>query len=730
MALSDGIATHEQLVAAETRARALRERLIRAEALEAARASEERTWTDAQGTIWRYVVLDGSEVRIERCETNCTHLDIPSVVEGKPVVALAADSCSYLTSVEEVVCPESLLSVGYSAFRFSKNMKRALLPASLSSFDSNWFYGCTRLEHLRLPGALAKVDSSVFDLPNLRVLQIGSGLGEIAPGSFAKSKLERVEVDPDNPFIMTDGRALYTKDGSIMMALAVPGESYRIIEGCRAVAKKSMSTFECLRDVVLPESLEVVGEFAFSRTSIASFEAPKNLKHILEKAFFNCGKLADVRLNEGLLTVACHAFTATGIGELRLPASVCELGHPLADRTALTYAGSDATFSIADGCKSFELDEAGVLYRKADEGWHLLRVIDPELTTYAVRSETRFIDPSACADHANLTEVFLPQGLREIGRAAFGGCHSLRRADIPEGVQRIDDDAFLDTALESVRIPASLEHLGARALVTQGAHHGNMAPSLHEVVVCEGNERFFTTSGLLIERKADGGARVVLCTGEEEVVHIPEEVNEVAPYAFNGVQGVRELYLSDRISNVGIRGLAVDGLIDRIYVDLLEPIEGHTFFDVRFPHTDRGAQQQMLALSMPNYVDVELLIEHYDNAIVNASSFDAKSRAGLSLYDQVTRIVERLKDPIFMTTVNRSLCDRVLSSGIEKICVSVAKRDDRKTIDALLDLGYLNSDNLLSVIDRVSEVKDASVTGYLLEMKRMRFGQSYTDFDL
>lgn len=730
MALSDGNATQEQVAEAEARASARRAQLERAAAIEAARASDPLEWTDAQGSTWRYVVLDGRDVRIEGCASHAAQLVVPSVIGGRPVVALAADACSHLADVTEIICSDSILSIGYSAFRFNKGLRRIQLPALLSQFDSNWLYGCVNLEHLVLPGELPKIDASLFDLPKLRTLVAGAGLGEIAPGTFAKSKLERIEVSAANPFLKTDGRAFYTKDGGILVALAVPCESYQVLDGCGALAKKALSNFSCVRQVELPESIEVIGEFAFSRTSVTSFDAPRKLRHLMEKAFFNCAQLERVSLREGLLSVGSNAFTGTGIRELRLPASVCELGHPLADRTNVTYAGAHATFSIAEGCKRFELDEAGVLYAFDERGRHLLRMIDPRVETYAVREGTRFIDDGACADHARLSEVYLPEGVCEIGHAAFRGCRSLRRVDIPASVRRVEEDAFLDTALESVRLPASLDYVGRRALVTYGAHHGDEAPSLRKVMVEEGNERFFTTPGLLLERKEGGRARVLLCTGDVEVVRIPEEVDEIAPYAFNGVRNLKELYLSDRIGSVGIRGLAVDGLLDRITISLEQPIEGHESFDLFFPHTDRGAQQQMLALSVSNRVNVEMLFEHYDNAIVNASSFDMKSRAGLSLYDQVVRIVERLRDPVFMSPVNRSMSDRVLSSNIEKICVSVAKRDDRKTIEALVDFGYINDGNLLSIIDQVGELKDAGVTGYLLEMKRLRFGRSHTDFDL
>ena len=70
-------------------------------------------------------------------------------------------------------------------------------------------------------------------------------------------------------------------------------------------------------------------------------------------------------------------------------------------------------------------------------------------------------------------------------------------------------------------------------------------------------------------------------------------------------------------------------------------------------------------------------------------------------------------------------CDRMLRDEIEDVCVALAKHDDRRTVDALVELGYLNADNLYCVIDRVGAVQDAAMTNYLLEIKRERFGQTF-----
>lgn len=729
MALSDKAATREQMLEAQRRSKERRESLARAAEIEAARASDVREWIDAEGNRWRYVLLDGREARIERCEAHVARVSVPDRIEDRPVVALAADALARLPGIEEVRCPDTVLSIGFCAFRENARLRKAVLPPYLAVFDPDWFRRCSALEHLVLPGRLPEVDARVLDLSGLRTLVIGAGTAGVAPGAFAKSSLHSVQIDAANPFLATDGRAVYRRDGAVLVALAVPVEAYAVRPGCRAVAKKGFSTFSCVERVEMPEGLEELGPFALSGTGIASFDAPATLRRIGEKAFFNCAALAEAHLNEGLESIADNAFSGTVLRELRVPASTKELGNPLAAHTSLTYSGDRATFSIAEGSANLVLEADGALYREAGQGRCLVRMMDPDARRCVVRAGTVAIDEEAFAHCAHLAEAVLPEGLVDIGRAAFKGCRRLVRANIPDSVHSIGDEAFLDTSLEILHLPGALEWVGENALVTFGAHHGE-APSLRTVTVGEGDGRFYTAPGLLLERTGAKCSRVVLCTGEAKAVCVPPEVDEIAPYAFNGVRGLSELRLSDRIASVGIRGLGVDGLVGLIHLDLAEPVSGHESFELRFPDTDRGTQQMMLALGVPDHVDVSALFEHYDHAVANGSGFDAQDGCGLDVYEQAVRMVGRLMDPVFLTPVNRSIFERALRGAVEDVCAAASRHDDRKLVDALLDLGFLDAGNIYAAIDRVSALQDAAMTAHLLEARRLRFKQDSPDFDL
>ncbi len=695
----------------------------RAQSFDATRESEEQTWADEAGSVWRYTVLDDSAVRLLKCDSAAADLFVPAAIEGKPVVAVANRACSELRETRTAVLPDSVLSLGSGVFFNCSNLRRIVLPSRMASFDPGWFRGCSNLEELVLPGLLEEITPSVFEAPSLKALVVGSGTTCATPGAFGKSRLEALSVDPENAFLETDGLALYTKGRKALVGLAVPRDEYRIAPGCRVICSKAFNRRDTLAHVDLPDSTASIGSYAFAHTAIREFVAPAQLRDVRERAFFNCRKLERVALNDGLAYVGANAFSNTALTSLRFPASLKALNHPVAEGTNIRFTASDQPVSIEAG-GVLSLDEHGGLYRRCTDGLHLERVMDPDVTKLVVADGTVAIEPQAAFNHRSLETVVLPAGLAAIGEAAFKGCKSLKSVNLPEGLVSIGEEAFLDSNIKALHLPASLVHIGAMALVTQGVHSGRAAQSLRDVTVSPNNRRFSVESGMLLEHRDDGSLAVIAFTDTEEDVYIPDAVKSIAPYAFGSSRAIRRLRVLNGISDVGIRAFSVEGLIETIRIDLVEPIGGHDHFTIRFPDTDRGRHQQYVAFTSAAGLELPNLFENYDAAIMNVSSFNrATNDEEMGLYEQAKLMTARLKDPLFMTPANRQMITRAIEDRLVDICIALSSCGDRLALDDLANLGFLTEENIASVIDRIASVRDAAMTAHLLEMRRRWFGQ-------
>ncbi len=691
---------------------------------------------DKDGTIWHYSCLDGGCIRLDRCQTSVCHLVIPQKIKNVPVRSIAADACRGLNSVESIVCPDDIYSIDSCAFRECKNLRNLVLPRNLADFDSSWFRQCLKLEQLSLPGQLVCLNPRIFDAYSLRKLHIGAGTCQVQPGTFSKSNLEYISVEKDNEALISDGVALYSKNKEVFVALAVRQKKYEVDKACKIIEEKAFSGFSELKEVVLPDRIEEIANFAYSSTSITSFKSPKNLKVLGEKAFYRCRKLTDITLCNGLESIGNGAFSATGLHALQIPASVAELGNFLAQNTEITFTGKHPSFIIEKDNSSyhspFEVSELGGLYKHTEEGLHFVQMLDLNAQSYEVSKPCVVIERGAFSYREHLRKVILPEGIVRIERAAFKGCHKLEQVILPETLQSIGDEAFLDTSLTSLVLPANISHIGTMALIVQGAHHAKVPPSLHGLSISGVSKHYSIESDLLCEHLDDGSLKVLLYAGVQKKVTIPKEVKSIASYAFNGARGIQELSLSDSIKDIEICGLHVDCFIEHIHVDLEKPIEGHEFLDIYFPKTERSRHVMPLALGASGFVDLQTMFRYYDDTLVNYHDYGKDEAASTYIcnYEQVTKIIARLLDPIMLLARYKKSFERILREGLLEICVDMARHDDRKHLDALIELGQLNRENLLEIIDEVAKLQDAAMTGYLLELKRQHFSGAAIDFEL
>lgn len=730
MALTEAKGTLEEQARTVAFAKKIQEDKERAAAEAAARTSGPMTFIDGGGTEWTYVVIDDAEVRIERAQTSVTNLVVPQEIEDKPVVAVSHDAFAMLDSIEEIKLPGGLREIGAYAFRNCKKLRIANLACEADTYDPSWLKGCVALEELFIPQNAGEIKPNIFDNAGLRKLHLGRALAALDPGMFAKSKLEELTIDAGNKSLETDGCGIYTVgEDKVLLALAKPCVEYAIAEGCTAIGKKATSGFAQLERIEVPSSVKVVGEFAFAKTAITEFVAPAGLEEIQKQAFFNCKQLVRVDLNEGLRVVGDEAFCNSSLERLRLPKTVESLGKKVVDRTPLRYSGDDATFSVDEDSQSIKLDRYGVLYAIDDAGLRVIRAMDPAVEEVELLAGTYAIAEGAFAKHAGLRSIVLPEGLVEIGRFAFRDCRKLVHVNAPATLKVIGDGAFMDTELRSFHIPASLEKLGVQALITCGAHHEEYVPSLAMITVDEDSQKFYKACGMLCERMESGKSRVVIYDGSSSVVTFPDEVDTVCDYAFKGSVSVRELHVSDKVKHIGLRALAFENLIEDVFIHCDKPLEGQTDFHFCFPNTKRGQKQQNNAFGLMKEMDVEMVFRGYDLAITNAAKFDAADE-DLALYDQAKHLIGRMQNPIFLAPVHKDTIEKMFTFHLTDICVAIAKHDDRTAIDGLVELGYLNADNIYGVTDEIAKLQDAAMTGHMLRIIDERFGLDTKRFEL
>ena len=716
----------ERVEAAQARKKAADERKRQ---IDRARASAPKSFTDDDGQIWTYVVLDDKFVRIDKCKREVARVFIPATIDGKPVKALGSDIFHESETIEEIVCPDCIESIGACAFRLLANLKRIVFPDGVAVYSGSWLQHCTSIREIVLPGLLDEITSHVFENASLRKLVIGRAVLSVKPGAFEKTLLDELVIDDANPFIQTDGDAIYSHDKAQLIALARPVKSYRVADGCLSTARKACMGIASLESVELPDSLHTIGEFSFAHTGLKHVDVPKSVVNIESKAFFHCAQLKSVGLVDGLRYVGDSAFAESALESIHIPASIEKLGTSITAKTNVVHSGENVTFEIAPESKSLFTDGQGGLYRREVDGIYFVQLVDALERDYTVIDGTTYIDEYAFAFHNSIECVKLPEGLREIRKSAFRVCPRLRSVTVPESLEFIGKEAFLDTVIESIYLPEGFKELSEDALVTAGAHRMGEPPSLHSIEVAPGNERYYVESGLLCSREPAGDRGIVFNDAVADVV-VPDRVTSIAPFAFSNARNIRSVSIGPNLKTIGTAGFSVWSHVEDIHIELEEPLEGRTVFDVNFPETPRTRHEISNSLGGSAWVNVPDIYRHYDNCVAHAHNYHSREDNETSAYEQAKRMTARLKDPILLAPVNRSMFERTIREHLVEMCVDIARHDDREVVNDLCDLGFLNADTIEGAIVEVGKLQDAAMSGYLLELKRRRFGSAAFDFDL
>ncbi len=89
-------------------------------------------------------------------------LAIPAVLRGYMVRRIESESFSSDTTLQCVVLPCTLSSIGHNAFAFCNNLRYIHLPDGIDSIEHGALSHCSALQYVVLPASLWCISSKLF----------------------------------------------------------------------------------------------------------------------------------------------------------------------------------------------------------------------------------------------------------------------------------------------------------------------------------------------------------------------------------------------------------------------------------------------------------------------------------------------------------------------------------------------------------------------------------------
>ncbi len=140
---------------------------------------------DAYANDLEYTIING-RATVTGYTGEPENLDIPSELEGAPVVEIRDNSFYKCTSLKTIVLPESLEKMGHHCFYGCTSLEQISIPDNVSEVGMGCFYGCSALREAVLPENLTILPDSCFrDCISLNAVILPQNITEIQKFCFA-----------------------------------------------------------------------------------------------------------------------------------------------------------------------------------------------------------------------------------------------------------------------------------------------------------------------------------------------------------------------------------------------------------------------------------------------------------------------------------------------------------------------------------------------------------------
>ena len=245
-------------------------------------------------------------------------------------------------------------------------------------------------------------------------------------------------------------------------------QSVVVQSGIKNVSAAAFDYCEKLTDVVLETGLVKIEQEAFSHcASLKSISIPSSVIEIESLAFDACDSLGKIDLQQGLQVIGSMAFqNCHTIKEIIIPQSVEKIGIQAFDRCEALKTIDFPDKQIDLGADVFNhtawynAQQSGCVY--LGKVLYCYKTVDSERKTIdeqvTVQDGTLAIADQAFINCDNLTKIYFPNSLRQIGANAFSDCKSLSELKLPDGLISIGHGAFLRcSSLYHITIPASVQ---------------------------------------------------------------------------------------------------------------------------------------------------------------------------------------------------------------------------------------------------------------------------------
>lgn len=415
--------------------------------------------------------------------------DLTRVVLEEGIEIIGEEAFKECRNLETIELPESLVSIGASAFQDCNKLNNVKIPSKITVIRAMTFYSCDNLSNITLQENLQEIQRNAFlSCSQLDNIYISKSVSNIANSAFNScTNLVNIEISEENKkysYSEDNGMLIDTENNNIVFISSVVlnnTTTFSIPEGLTNFNADIRNNTN-ITTIVIPSSLETIGNVYIFPTTISDVQIKggNNEHFAVENGCLYNGdktelimcftKNSEAEIADTVTIIKAYSFVqAPNIENVTFDGNITTIEEQVFwgtrnQKLKNIYIGSGVTsinpiFKYGNYYGTVTVDEMNTKYSSENneiynkDKTELIGIYHNIQGSYTVRPSVTKIGNSAFYNKNQMTEVLLPEGLKEISNSSFQFCTGLTEIYIPNSVETIATDAFSNsTNLMHIRI--------------------------------------------------------------------------------------------------------------------------------------------------------------------------------------------------------------------------------------------------------------------------------------
>lgn len=381
------------------------------------------------------LVKNTNEAYILKYNGNDKDVLIPSIVEYENttynVTRIEDSAFYYVTQIESLVIPDSVLKICRDAFFGCSNLSNLTIGKNLRVIDYMAFEACSKIESLYIPKYVDSINEMAFtDMHSLKKIEVSkenkiydsrdnsNAIIETKTNSLVKGCVNTTipeSVERLNDFSMSISGLksvfisknisyiglytfFYTTIDLENIEVSEENTYFDSRENCNGIIDTKTNTLILgCKNTNIPEGVTSINQYAlYYCEGLKEISIPESVIEINDSAFEYCKSLENIKFSEGLKSINKFAFGSCSIKELNLPNSLISIGDSAFSncQNLKTVIIGKSINQIGENFFSFngETNITDVYYRGTEDAWNEINIQDETLKNGTVNIHFNYAD--------------------------------------------------------------------------------------------------------------------------------------------------------------------------------------------------------------------------------------------------------------------------------------------------------------------------------------------------